>query len=132
MRRIRLILGQHTAVARGKLMCRRDQLNSDRQILVFDCVGYEHRVVWGKHPERSDSWFNEDEVQISMACKPYSHDLALQMDICRIRKMRSSLQKGRKNFEYVIDALDLNNPWIAEDQLRISLSSVLAAKLKGS
>jgi hypothetical protein len=33
MRRIRLISGQHTAVASGKLMCGRDQSNSDRQAI---------------------------------------------------------------------------------------------------
>jgi len=33
MRRIRLISGQYTAVASGKLMCGRDQSNSDRQVL---------------------------------------------------------------------------------------------------
>jgi hypothetical protein len=33
MRRIRLISGQHTAVASGKLMCERDQSNSDKQAL---------------------------------------------------------------------------------------------------
>ncbi|KAH8782184.1 hypothetical protein BGZ57DRAFT_273789 [Hyaloscypha finlandica] len=33
MRRIRLISGQHTAVASGKLICGRDQSNSDRQVL---------------------------------------------------------------------------------------------------
>jgi hypothetical protein len=33
MRKIRLISGQHTAVASGKLMCGRDQSNSDKQAL---------------------------------------------------------------------------------------------------
>jgi len=33
MRRIRLISGQYTAVASGKLMCGRDQSNSDRQAI---------------------------------------------------------------------------------------------------
>jgi len=37
--------------------------------------------------------------------------------------MRSSLHKGRNFFEYLVDALDLDNrTWITEDQLRISLS----------
>jgi hypothetical protein len=37
----------------------------------------QYRIVWGEHPNRSDSWFNEDDVQISMPCEPYSQDLAL-------------------------------------------------------
>lgn len=102
-----------------------------RQLVGRQTKTTQYRVVWGEHPHRSDSWFNEDEVQISMACEPYSQDMALQLDICRVRKMRSSLQKGGKNFEYMIDALDLKDPWIAEDRLRISLSPVLVAKLKG-
>ena len=47
--------------------------------------------------------------------------------------MRSSLHKGRKVFEYLVDAFGLNDrPWITEDQLRISLSPMLVAKPKGN
>lgn len=103
-----------------------------RQLAGHQTKTTQYRIVWGEHSHRSDSWFNEDEVRMSMACKPYSHDSALQMNICRVRKMRSSLHKGRNVFEYMVDALGVNNPWIAEDQLRISLSPVLVAKLKGN
>lgn len=45
--------------------------------------------------------------------------------------MRSSLYKGRRLFDYLVDAFDLDNrAWITEDQLRISLSPMLVAKLK--
>jgi hypothetical protein len=97
----------------------------------------QYRVVWGEHPNRSDSWFNEDDVRMSMPwppCELYSQNLALQtdMDIFRVRGIRSSLYKGRKFFEYLVDALGLDDPWITEDQLRISLSPILVAKLKGN
>lgn len=98
----------------------------------------QYRVVWGEHPNRSDSWLNEDDVQISMpwpTCELSSQNLALQtnMDIFRVHGMRSSLHKGRKLFEYLVDAFDLDNrAWITEDQLRISLSPMLVAKLKGN
>jgi hypothetical protein len=93
----------------------------------------QYRVVWGKYPNRSDSWFNEDDVQISMPCEPYSQDLALQVDIFRVREMRSSLRKGRKVFEYLVDMFGLDSyTWTTEDQLRISLSPILVAELKGN
>jgi hypothetical protein len=93
----------------------------------------QYRVVWGKYPNRSDSWFNEDDVQISMPCEPDSQDLALQVDIFRVCGMRSSLRKGRKVFEYLVDAFGLDaRTWITEDQLRISLSPILVAELKGN
>ena len=97
----------------------------------------QYRVVWGEHPNRSDSWLNEDDVQISMpwpTCELSSQNLALQTDMdIRVHGMRSSLHKGRKLFEYLVDAFDLNNrAWITEDQLRISLSPIWVAKLKGN
>jgi hypothetical protein len=98
----------------------------------------QYRVVWGAYPNRSDSWLNEDEVGMSMPwppCELYSQNLALQtdMDIFRVHGMHSSLHKGRKFFEYLVDAFDLDDrTWITEDQLRISLSPMLVAKLKGN
>ena len=97
----------------------------------------QYRVVWGEHPNRSDSWFNEDDVRMSILwppCELYSQNLALQteMDLFRVRRMRSSLYKGRKVFEYLVDTLDLDDPWITEDQLRISISPMLVAELKGN
>jgi hypothetical protein len=54
------------------------------------------------------------------------------MDIFRVCDIRSSLLKGRKVFEYLVDAFDLDDStWITEDQLRISLSPILVAELKG-
>jgi hypothetical protein len=55
------------------------------------------------------------------------------MDIFRVHGMCSSLHKGRKLFEYLVDAFDLDNrAWITEDQLRISLGPMLVAQLKGN
>jgi hypothetical protein len=74
----------------------------------------QYRVVWGEYPNRSDSWFNEDDVRMSMPwppCELYSQNLALQteMDIFRVREMRSSRRNGRKVFEYLVDAFGLDN-----------------------
>jgi hypothetical protein len=96
----------------------------------------QYRVVWGENPNKSSSWFNFDDVQISMPrlpCELYPQQLALQdMDIFRVCDIRSSLLKGRKVFEYLVDAFDLDDStWITEDQLRISLSPILVAELKG-
>ena len=67
-----------------------------------------------------------------MSCVPNSQDLALQLDI-RVREMRSSQRKGRKVFEYLVDMFGLDDrTWITGDQLRISLSPMLVAKLKGN
>jgi hypothetical protein len=90
----------------------------------------QYRVVWGEHPNRSDSWFNEDDVRLSIP-RPhelYPQNLALQteMDISRVCNMRSSLYKRRKVFEYLVDVLHLGSrTWITEDQLRISLIPTL-------
>ena len=97
----------------------------------------QYRLVWGEHPNRSDSWLNEDDVQISMPrpiCELSSQNLALQTDMdTRVHGMRASLHKGRKLFEYLVDAFDLDSrTWITEDQLRISLSPMLVAELKGN
>jgi hypothetical protein len=47
--------------------------------------------------------------------------------------MRSSLHKGRKVFEYLVDAFGLDDrTWITKDQLRISLSPMLVAKPIGN
>ncbi|KAH6704184.1 hypothetical protein BKA61DRAFT_183702 [Leptodontidium sp. MPI-SDFR-AT-0119] len=98
----------------------------------------QYRVVWGEHPNRSDSWFNEDDVPMSMLwppCERSSQDLALQAenDIFRVCEMRSSRRKGRKVFEYLVDAFGLvARTWITEDQLRISLNPTLVAELKGN
>ena len=115
----------------------------DRPSPFSTCVGYapssltkttQYRVVWGEHPNRSDSWVNKDDVRMSMLpppCECSSEDLALQVerDVVRVHRIRSSqLRKGRKVFEYLIDEL---STWITEDQLRISLSPALLAELKG-
>jgi hypothetical protein len=93
----------------------------------------QYRVVWGEHPNRSDSWFDEDDVQISMPCEPYSQDLALQVDVFRVCRMRSIVRKGRKVFEYLVDMFGLDSrTWTTEDQLRISLSPRLVAELEGN
>jgi hypothetical protein len=71
-----------------------------RQLARLQTKTTQYRVVWGEHLNRSDSWSNEDGVQISMPCEPYSQDPALQVVIFRVCGMRSSLRKGRKVFEY--------------------------------
>jgi hypothetical protein len=93
----------------------------------------QYRLVWGKYPNRSDSWFNEDDVQISMPCEPYSQDLAPQVNIFRVREMRSSLRNNRKVFEYLVDMFGLDSyTWTTGDQMRISLGPMLVAELKGN
>jgi len=68
-----------------------------------------------------------------MPCELYSQDLALQVDVFRVCNMRSSLRKSRKVFEYLVDMFGLNSrTWTTKDQLRISLSPMLVAKLKGN
>jgi hypothetical protein len=94
----------------------------------------QYRVVWGEHPNRYDSWVNEDDVQISMApppCERSSQDLVPQVerDVMRVHHMRCSRRsKSRKIFEYLVDEL---STWVTEDQLRISLSPMLLAELRG-
>jgi hypothetical protein len=93
----------------------------------------QYRVVWGGHPNRYDSWVNEDDIQMSMlspSCERSSQDLAPQLETdVRVHHMRCSRRsKGRKTFEYLVDEL---SAWITEDQLRISLSSTLLSELRG-
>jgi hypothetical protein len=94
----------------------------------------QYRVVWGEHPNKSDSWVNEEDMWISMLrppCERSSRDLVLQeeRDIVRVRRMRyDRCSKGKKIFEYLVNK---SRTWIAEDQLRISLSPMLVAELKG-
>lgn len=95
----------------------------------------QYRVVWGEHPNRSESWVDEDDVRISILQLPSERsfqDLALQTerDTIRVRRMRcSEHSQGRKVFEYFV-----NKPstWITEGQLRISPSPKLLAKLEVS
>jgi hypothetical protein len=93
----------------------------------------QYRVVWGEHPNRSDSWVNEDDVLISMSrlpCERSSQDLVVERDVVRVHHMRCSRRsKGKKIFEYLVDEL---STWVSEDQLRISFSPTLLAKLKGN
>lgn len=73
----------------------------------------QYRLVWGQRPNRSVSWLNEDDVQISIPCALNSQDLALPI---RVRKIRSSQRKGRKVLEYLVDTFGLNNStWITKD-----------------
>jgi hypothetical protein len=94
----------------------------------------QYRVVWGKHPNRYDSWVSEDDMQMSMApppCERSSQDCIPQVerDVMRVHHMRCSRRsKDRKVFEYLVDELCT---WITEDQLRISLSSTLLSELRG-
>ncbi|CZR65235.1 uncharacterized protein PAC_15135 [Phialocephala subalpina] len=95
----------------------------------------QYRVVWGKHPNRLDSWVDEDDMQMSMLrppCKQSSQDLVppVERDVMRVHRMRyNRCSKGKKTFEYLVDE---SRTWITEDQLRISLSPMLVAELKAS
>jgi hypothetical protein len=98
-----------------------------------------YRVVWGEHPTKFDFWIKANDIRMSMLWPPCRErsfqDFALQAErnISRIRQKRSSRCKGRKVFEYLVDAFGLDNgTWITEDQLRISLSPALVAELKGN
>jgi hypothetical protein len=95
----------------------------------------QYQVVWGEHPNRSDSWVNEDDVQISISmprppCEQPSQDLVPQVerDVVRVHRIRCSKRsKGKKIFEYLVD----KSRWITENQLRISPSPTLLAGLNG-
>lgn len=94
----------------------------------------QYRVVWGEHPNRYDSWVNEDNIRTSMVpppCDRSSQDLAPQekWDVVRVHRIRYGRRsKGRKVFEYLVDEL---STWINEDQLEVSLSPTMVAELRG-
>lgn len=95
----------------------------------------EYRIVWGDRLNRSDSWFNEEDIRISVLqppCERPSQDMILpvEMDITRVHRMRiDKRSKGKKTFEYLV-----NEPrtWISDDQLTISLNPMLVTDLEGS
>ena len=93
------------------------------------------RIVWGEYPNRSDSWVNEDDVQISMPRLPcerfFQNSIPLVgRDVMRVLRMRCSRRsKGKNIFEYLVNKLSI---WITEDQPRILLSLMLFAELKGN
>ncbi|KAH7305407.1 hypothetical protein BKA65DRAFT_202246 [Rhexocercosporidium sp. MPI-PUGE-AT-0058] len=95
----------------------------------------QYRIVWGDRLNRSDSWFNEEDIRISMlrpSCERSSQDsvLPVERDVSRVYRMRlDKRSKGKKTFEYLVDE---PRTWITEDQLRISLSPLLVAELKGN
>lgn len=109
-----------------------------RQLAERQTKTTQYRVVWGEYSNRSDSWFNEDDIWMSMPwppCELYSQNLTLQteMNIFWVCEMRSSWRKGRKVFEYLVNVFNLDaHTWITEDQLRISLSPMLVAEPKGN
>lgn len=94
----------------------------------------QYRVVWGDHPNRSDSWVNEDDLRMSMLrppCERFPQNLVrpVESDVIRVYRMRyGRCSKGKKTFEYLVD----KSRWITEDRLRISLSPMLVTELKGS
>jgi hypothetical protein len=60
-----------------------------------------------------------------------SQDLVppVERDVMRVHRMRyNRCSQGKKIFEYLVD----KSRWITEDQLRISLSPMLVAELKGN
>jgi hypothetical protein len=65
-------------------------------------------------------------------CERFFQDLVPQVerDVTRVHRIRyNRSSKGTKFFQYLVNEL---STWITEDQLRISLSPMLAAKLKGN
>jgi hypothetical protein len=65
-------------------------------------------------------------------CERSSQDLVLlaEKDVIRVHRMRyNRCSKGKKIFEYLVNK---SRTWIAEDQLRISLSPMLVTELKGN
>ena len=95
----------------------------------------QYRIVWGDRLNRSDSWFNEDDIRISMlrqSCERSSQDsvIPVERDVGRVFRMRvDKRSKGKTTFKYLVDE---PRTWITEDQLRISLSPLLADELKGN
>ncbi|TVY13031.1 hypothetical protein LARI1_G009055 [Lachnellula arida] len=91
----------------------------------------QYRIVWGEHPNQSNSWVNEDDIQLSMPWPVGDQDLIPQIETnVRVHQIRCSRHsKNKKLFEYMVDGL---STWITEDQLRISFSSTLLANLKES
>ncbi|KAH7418667.1 hypothetical protein BKA64DRAFT_701183 [Cadophora sp. MPI-SDFR-AT-0126] len=76
-----------------------------RQLVGRQTKATQYRVVWGEHPNRYDSWVNEDDVQISMPrlpCELSSQDLVpqVEMDVVRVYHIRSSRRsKCKKIFD---------------------------------
>ena len=68
----------------------------------------QYRVVWGEHPNRSDSWVNEDDMRMSVLrppCEQSSQDLVppVERDVMRVHRMRyNRCSKGKKIFEYLV------------------------------
>ena len=68
---------------------------------------------------------------LRLPCERSSQDLVppVERDVMRVHRMRYDRRsKGKKIFEYLVD----KSRWITEDQLRISLSPILVAELKGN
>jgi hypothetical protein len=91
----------------------------------------QYLVIWGEHPNWSDYWVNENDMRISVLqppCERSSQDMALpvEKDVMRVHRMRYN---RCNKFDYLVDK---SRTWITEDQLRISLSPMLVAELKGN
>jgi hypothetical protein len=101
-----------------------------RQLAERQTKTIQYRVVWGKYPNRSDSWVNENDIQVLMLWPVGEQDLIPQIQTSvRVHQMRCNRRsKSRKYLEYLVDGLSI---WITEDQLRISFSSTSIVELKG-
>ncbi|KAH8591194.1 hypothetical protein B0O99DRAFT_690798 [Bisporella sp. PMI_857] len=90
----------------------------------------QYHVVWGERPNRSDLWVNEADIRMSILlshCERSLHGLVSHVRVQHLR--RSRRDKSRKVFEYLFDDL---STWVTEDQLSISLSHTLLARLEAS
>ncbi|KAG9230420.1 hypothetical protein BJ875DRAFT_499140 [Amylocarpus encephaloides] len=58
-----------------------------RQLAERQTKTTQYRVVWGKHPNRSDYWVNEDDIQVLMLWPLSEQDLIRQRSIPGIRQL---------------------------------------------
>jgi len=68
----------------------------------------QYLIVWGEHPNRSDSWVNADDMRISMLrppCERSSQDLVPPVrDVMRVHRMHyDRCSQDKKIFEYLVD-----------------------------
>ncbi|TAQ85245.1 hypothetical protein B7494_g6427 [Chlorociboria aeruginascens] len=124
---------------RGRSDAAARELTSQKEELGQPAVGdQQHLVEIDDADDHEDNEATEAlptaQPKIPEINEQYGGNIQTDMDILRVRDMRSRLYKGRKVFEYQVDAfgLDESPGWITEDQLKISLSPMLVAKHRAS
>jgi hypothetical protein len=119
-----LEIGQHYFRLRGIRV---------RQLTECQTKTTQYKVVWGEHPNRHESWIDQNNVRVLTLlppCKQSPRDLVSQLETAvRVYRMRRSRDSGsRKIFECLVEGV---STWIPEDQLRSSLSPTLLDELRG-